>query len=185
MLMTGTDVLEAENDSKSASAPRTVWLVDDDDTLRSLLADSLPQFANLEVARTFNSVPALLNALETLPHPEVLVLDVNIGCDNGVECLPQIVPMLNSTAVAMLTTCFDPFLETKALARGASEFLLKSQPLHEIAKSIFDIKQAERGDCFEAEHAAESEVEVDPEPATTWAARFFNAFPGRLRLKRA
>jgi DNA-binding NarL/FixJ family response regulator len=143
--------------SESHPAKRKIWLVDDNQPLRRLLAEVLPEYAELEVAADFASVAELLEALGSLPHPEVLVLDVNIGLDNGVDALKTVKPLAPALPIVMLTTCFDSVLRAKAMACGASDFLLKSQPLEEIAHGILRAKPPEPAPAAQPDFVRQTE----------------------------
>src|SRR5882672_10304670 len=92
----------AHEPGKNSSRKRTVWLVDDDKELRTLFAEVLPQHGPLEIVRTFGSVPELLEGLKSGPRPEVLVLDIQIGSDNGVDAIEPVRQLAPTLPVVML-----------------------------------------------------------------------------------
>ena len=129
--MTGT------SGSTQASAPNVrVWLVDDNDQLRTMVADLLTQFGGIECARHFSSPDALLSELASKPGPDVILLDVQMGDRNGLDAVRPIKSLTRSTRVLMFTTCFNPEWRERALGDGASGYLLKSEAMEKVAARI-------------------------------------------------
>jgi len=120
-----------------ATAPRVkVWLVDDNDQLRTLVAELLGRQSGIECARHFSSPDALLSELASKPGPDVILLDVQMGDRNGLDAVRPIKSLTRSTRVLMFTTCFNPEWRERALSDGASDYLLKSSPLDQVAERI-------------------------------------------------
>lgn len=122
--------------STGGPAPVHVWLVDDHAGLRALIAESLERQGGIICTRQFHSPNALLSALASRIGPDVILLDVQMGEANGIDAIPAIKSLSRATRVLMLTTCYDEQWHSRALERGASGFLLKSDPLERIAGSI-------------------------------------------------
>jgi|GEM_PF-1126379 len=123
--------------STQASAPNVrVWLVDDNDQLRTMVADLLTQFGGIECARHFSSPDALLSELASKPGPDVILLDVQMGDRNGLDAVRPIKSLTRSTRVLMFTTCFNPEWRERALGDGASGYLLKSEAMEKVAARI-------------------------------------------------
>ncbi len=113
-----------------------VWLVDDNDTIRTLVAELLGHQGGIECVRHFSSPDALLSALASKPGPDVILLDVQMGDRNGLDAVRPIKSLTRSTRVLMFTTCFNPDWRERALGDGASDYLLKSDPLERVAERI-------------------------------------------------
>lgn len=116
--------------------PIKVWLVDDDDSYRTLLAKSLAQRAGIECPRDFRSPDAVLSALASKSGPDVLLLDIHMRDRNGLDAVGPIKTLSRNTRVLMLTTLYDSQYHSRALEEGASGFLLKSNSLEEIVEEI-------------------------------------------------
>jgi DNA-binding NarL/FixJ family response regulator len=116
--------------------PIKVWLVDDDDSYRTLLAKSLAQRAGIECLRDFPSPDAVLSALASKSGPDVLLLDIHMRDRNGLDAVGPIKTLSRNTRVLMLTTLYDSQYHSRALEEGASGFLLKSNSLEEIVEQI-------------------------------------------------
>jgi len=123
--------------SAPAPAPNVrVWLVDDNDQLRTMVADLLTKSGGIECARHFSSPDALLSELASKPGPDVILLDVQMGDRNGLDAVRPIKSLTRSTRVLMFTTCFNPEWRARALGDGASGYLLKTEQLEKVAARI-------------------------------------------------
>jgi DNA-binding NtrC family response regulator len=122
------------------SAPIQLWLVDDNDQLRNTLADLLASYSGMQCTQSFASANAALSALASKAGPDVILLDINIGQENGLDAVRPIRSLSRSTRVLMLTTFFDTEAKRRALEDGASGFLLKHYPLERILDSIRQAK---------------------------------------------
>lgn len=123
--------------SNQAPAPNVrVWLVDDNDQLRGMVADILTRYGGIDCARHFSSPDALLSELASKPGPDVILLDVQMGDRNGLDAVRPIKSLTRSTRVLMFTTCFNPEWRERALGDGASGYLLKSDAMENVAERI-------------------------------------------------
>ena len=113
-----------------------VWLVDDNDKLRTLVAEMLSELGGIDCARHFSDPDALLSALASKPGPDVILLDVQMGDRNGLDAVRPIKSLTRSTRVLMFTTCFDPEWRERAFGEGASDYLLKSETMERVAARI-------------------------------------------------
>lgn len=113
-----------------------VWLVDDNVKFRSLVAELLGRRGGIECARQFSAPDALLSTLASKAGPDVILLDVQMGHQNGLDAVRLIKSLTRSTRVLMFTTCYDPEFRERALADGASDYLLKSESLERLVTRI-------------------------------------------------
>jgi DNA-binding NarL/FixJ family response regulator len=132
-----TGTAQATSDSPEAAAPTVrVWLVDDNDELRAMVADLLTRYGGIECARHFSSPDALLSELASKPGPDVILLDVQMGDRNGLDAVRPIKSLTRSTRVLMFTTCYNPEWRARALGDGASGYLLKTEAIENVAARI-------------------------------------------------
>jgi CheY-like chemotaxis protein len=120
---------------RPASAVR-VWLVDDNEQIRSLVADLLGRSGGIECARQFSSPDALLSVLASKPGPDVILLDVQMGDRNGLEAVRPIKSLTRSTRVLMFTSANNRDWRERALRDGAADYLLKSEDMEHVAARI-------------------------------------------------
>ncbi len=113
-----------------------VWLVDDNEQIRTLVADLLSHLGGIECARHFSSPDALLSALASQPGPDVILLDVQMGDRNGLDAVRPIKSLTRSTRVLMFTTSNNRDWRERAFREGASGYLLKSDTMEHVAARI-------------------------------------------------
>ncbi len=120
--------------------PITVSIVEDNDKLRGTLARVLNRADGF---RCVSQYPSAEDALKDLPNvkPEVVLMDINLPGMNGVECVRQLKPLLPQTQVMMLTVYEDTENIFKALAAGASGYMLKRTSTKELIEAIHEIKR--------------------------------------------
>lgn len=134
----GAATAASERQAAAAKAPRSVsvWLVDDDESLRELLKELLESNTDLRCPEDFGSPSALLEALRSLPVPDVILLDINLGAANGLDAIAPIRRLAPQTRILMLTTFHDSQSEARAREAGAVGFMVKSYGLGEIVERI-------------------------------------------------
>jgi DNA-binding response OmpR family regulator len=81
-------------------------------------------------------VPCQLAALQELPPPDVILLDVQMPEMTGIEALPHIKKLAPATAVLMLSTFFDYTWRQQALAAGARGYYRKDEPAAHLKAAI-------------------------------------------------
>lgn len=123
-------------ESDASSTPVRVWLVDDNENVRTLVAEMLSLQGGIECARHFSSPDALLSALASKPGPDVILLDVQMGERNGLDAVRPIKSLTRSTRVLMFTSCFNRDWRERAFGEGASDYLLKSYAMERVAARI-------------------------------------------------
>lgn len=120
----------------TASAPLQVWLVDDNEEFRGLMANVLDRQKDLRCVRQFSSPDQVLSALASQAGPDIILMDVHMGDRNGLDAIGPIKALARDTQVLMLTSFFDDLGKTRALEEGASDFLLKTYAPDEIVARI-------------------------------------------------
>ncbi len=129
--------IKVDSGSNSSFTPNVkVWLVDDNDSIRTLMAELLSLQDGIDCARLFSSPDALLSELASKPGPDVILLDIQMGDRNGLDAVRPIKSLTRSTHVLMFTTCHDQAWRERALSDGASDYLLKSFPVEKVAARI-------------------------------------------------
>ena len=123
-------------ESKASPSPINVWLVDDDDGYRTLLAEFLVTQQGIDCPRQFDSPDAALSALASKTGPDVLLLDIQMRDRNGLDAIRPIKSLARSTRVLMLTSFYNSDSHSRALEEGASGFLLKTREVHRLVEDI-------------------------------------------------
>ena len=112
-----------------------VWMVDDNGAFRTLLATLLEE-EGLKCERQFSSPAGVLAALSRERAPDIILLDIEMGEDNGLDAIRPIKALARETHVLMLTTFAPPDARARAFREGASDFMLKTWSVSEIAMHI-------------------------------------------------
>src|ERR1700744_1037210 len=102
----------------------TVSIVDDEADLREHIAGYLAAAGNI---RCLSAYPSAEEALQHLPHdkPDVILMDINLGEMDGIECVRRLSAVMPGMQVLMLTVFEDPDQIFRSLPAGASGYLLK------------------------------------------------------------
>src|SRR5690606_3792078 len=107
----------------------TVWVVDDDRSVRFVLATALSD-AGYRVAG-FDSADAALSALESRPAPQLLFTDVRMPGEDGLQLLDRIKQRHPDLPVVVMSAYTDVASTAGAFRGGAYEFLSKPFDLDE------------------------------------------------------
>ena len=110
---------------------RTILIVDDDPTIRKLIATTLEDVSGYRLQEASDGAEAVERAVEA--KPEIVFLDVDMPHLNGIEACRRLRsdPTTASATIVMLTGDSGPDAERGAQAAGADLFLTKPfSPLH-------------------------------------------------------
>lgn len=125
-MRTETTVSSFERSLPGRPGPVTVWLLDDCESVRELMAELVSADRGFQVRRQFSSSRSLLAALSAGPGPDILLMDVNLAEEeSGLESIRPVLELSPETRVIMVSTFYDSLAERRALNEGASGFLLK------------------------------------------------------------
>jgi DNA-binding NarL/FixJ family response regulator len=116
----------------------TVSIVDDEADLRQHIAEYLAAAGNITCKSAYASAK---EALEHLPHdkPDVILMDINLGEMDGIECVRRLSAVMPGMQVLMLTVFEDPDQIFRALSAGASGYLLKRLSPKKLVEAIEDV----------------------------------------------
>jgi DNA-binding NarL/FixJ family response regulator len=116
--------------------PVSVWLVEDNHAFRDAVASVVDEVADMECSRKFSNAEDALGALMAGEVPDVILLDVELPGQNGIQAVRKIKVVSPSTRVLMLTVFEDHEKVFKAICAGASGYLLKTSEVEQIVESI-------------------------------------------------
>jgi DNA-binding NarL/FixJ family response regulator len=136
-------MLVAVDDVKAEpSEPIRVVIVDDDPLVRSGLAMILGGSATLEVV---GQAADGLAGLEVVEHhrPDVVLIDIRMPLMDGIEATTALVHRTDPPKVIVLTTFDADDYVMRALAAGASGFLLKDTAPQDIVDAIRKVAAGE------------------------------------------
>jgi DNA-binding NarL/FixJ family response regulator len=115
-----------------------VSIVEDDAPARQILADWLGRVATMSLVSQHADGPGALAALPQ-EKPDVVLMDINLPGQNGIECVRQLKPQMPDTQFLMLTVYEDADRIFQALAAGATGYLLKETPREELLEAIAEV----------------------------------------------
>lgn len=118
----------------------TVAIVEDDREIREMLTRVVRKAPTCAFVGSFPSGEEALAALPALA-PNVVIMDIQLPGINGVECTRRLKQALPATQVLMFTVFMDSDQIFRALAAGASGYLLKRTPRAEIVEAIGQVWQ--------------------------------------------
>lgn len=119
--------------------PVNVWLVEDNHAFRNTVARVLGKIEGLDCSQQFPNAEDALDAMMGGAVPDVILLDVELPGQNGIEAVWKIKSVSPSTRVVMLTVFDDDEKVFKAICAGASGYLLKTSPVERIVESIYEV----------------------------------------------
>lgn len=113
----------------------SVSIVDDEKKLCQSIATFLNGSPGFRCVSIYGSAEA---ALKNLPvdQPDVVLMDINMPGMNGIDCARQLKTLLPKTQIVMLTVYDDTEQIFKALAAGATGYLLKRYEPEELLQAI-------------------------------------------------
>jgi DNA-binding NarL/FixJ family response regulator len=116
-----------------------IMLVEDNLEYREVVRLALEQSQGVELTKQFGTAEIALRTLQNASpseQPDLILLDLRLPGMNGLEALAQCRDLVPNTKVIILTQSNREQDVLRAIALGASGYLLKSATLDEITESI-------------------------------------------------
>ncbi len=122
------------------TSPISLAIVEDDARVRELLAEYLGHQAEFTCPIVVDSVEALWRELDLALPPRVVLLDVSLPGQNGLQALPELRRRLPATDVIIQTMHDDAERIFLALRAGATGYVIKSAtPLASYKQAVLDV----------------------------------------------
>jgi DNA-binding NarL/FixJ family response regulator len=121
-----------------ARNPIAVWLIEDNHTFRKTVTRVLNDVQGVDCSHQFANAEDALDALLGGAVPDVVLLDVELPGQSGIQAVSQIKAISPSTRVIMLTVFDDHEKVFKAICAGASGYLLKTSSIERIVESVYE-----------------------------------------------
>jgi two-component system, NarL family, response regulator DevR len=112
-----------------------VVLVDDHEIVRLGLITLINDQENMEVVGEAGSASEALRVVEQL-HPQVVLMDIRLPGEGGIEAARRISDRFADTKVVMLTSFADDELVLRAIQAGAVGYVLKQVGNDELLRAI-------------------------------------------------
>jgi DNA-binding NarL/FixJ family response regulator len=117
----------------------SVMVVDDHQTFADLLVIALESKPDLYCVGAATTAAEAL-ALARRTRPDVVIMDIQLGRDNGLDAARDILAERPETVIVIVTAHTDPDWLAKAAQAGASAFVSKSGSLKDMLSAIRDAK---------------------------------------------
>jgi DNA-binding NarL/FixJ family response regulator len=101
-----------------------VCLVEDDVSVREIFADWLKGAADMTLACAYGDAESAMASLAKV-KPDVVLMDINLPGQSGIDCVRQMKLLLPETQFMMVTVYQDADNIFHALSAGATGYLLK------------------------------------------------------------
>ncbi|MDC0592548.1 response regulator transcription factor [Balneolaceae bacterium] len=113
-----------------------VGIIEDNKKIRQLMQRYLDMQEDMYCPVATESVEEMLDYLTTYPHPNVLLMDIQLPGMSGIEGMKIIQQKYPDIEIIMLTVYHDSHKIFDSLKAGASGYLLKHTSLPEIKDAI-------------------------------------------------
>jgi DNA-binding NarL/FixJ family response regulator len=115
--------------------PITVAIIEDTADLRQMLIEAIQRSPNLKFVGAF---PDGEKAVQELPAlaPNVVIMDIQLPGMNGIDCTRRLKQIVPGVQVLVFTVFGDSDLVFRALAAGASGYLLKRVARRQIVEAV-------------------------------------------------
>ena len=113
-----------------------VGIIEDNKKIRQLMQRYLDMQEDMSCLVATESVEEMLDYLKTYPHPNVLLMDIQLPGMSGIEGMKIIQQKYPDIEIIMLTVYHDSHKIFDSLKAGASGYLLKHTSLPEIKDAI-------------------------------------------------
>jgi DNA-binding NarL/FixJ family response regulator len=156
--------------------PVKVLVVDDQSLIREGIASLLALQPGIEVVATAEDGPAA-EALAAEKSPDVILMDIKMPGQDGIETARRILAAIPAVRVLMLTTLEDDEYIVKSLNAGAVGYLLKdilaadlAQAVRMASRGIFQLAPTVAGRLIQLSAAGENRAAVGDNYADRVAA---------------
>jgi DNA-binding NarL/FixJ family response regulator len=116
----------------------SVSIVDDEKRLCESIATFINSSAGFRCISMYGSAEVALKHLP-VDQPDVVLMDINMAVMDGIECVRRLKKLMPKVQVVMLTVYEDSDKIFRALAAGATGYLLKRCAPDELLQAIRDV----------------------------------------------
>lgn len=121
----------------------TVAICDDNALVREALAGVIDLYPDMDVVGISDSSSSLREVV-TREHPDVVVIDIRLGTDSGLDVARDVSGLSPVTKVIMLTSFANDTFLVEAHDLGASAFLLKSGTPDELVEAVRSVASGDK-----------------------------------------
>jgi DNA-binding NarL/FixJ family response regulator len=118
----------------------TVCIVDDNKDIRSALEQIVIMSDGYRLLASFASAEEAIEKIPAL-HPQVVLMDINLGGMSGIECVRRLKPMYPDILYMMCTVYEEDEKIFEALSAGASGYILKKTAPGKLLEAIKELNE--------------------------------------------
>ena len=119
-----------------------ISIIEDDSALRGAIREWISSDKRFSIESEHANAE---EAMQRLPgvRPDVVLSDINLPGQSGIDCVRQLKPLMPATQFVMLTVYDDSERIFQALAAGATGYLVKRASRKELLAALFDVHHGE------------------------------------------
>ena len=117
----------------------SVSIIDDEKELRESIATFINGSPGFRCVSTYGSADVALQRVPT-DKPDVVLMDINMPGMNGIECVERLKSLMPEIQIVMLTVYEDTDQIFRALAAGATGYLLKRLSPSKLLQAIREVQ---------------------------------------------
>ena len=136
-----------------------VLLLDDHPVVRDGAKRLLEQTGQIQVVGDYGTSEAALLACRQ-QSPQVVVLDLSLGPDHGLDCLTELLLAQPQIKVLLFSMHDAPTLVKRALSLGAAGFVSKQAPPDSLVAAVLAVH---RGECY-LSHDLAQRIRLNADP---------------------
>lgn len=127
----------------TTGARQTVWLIEDNATLRQTVARSIAAIVEFHCPAQFPRCEDALDRLRERPAeaPAIILLDVGLPGMSGLDGIALLKQAAPGSQIVVLTVFDDDDKIYRAICAGASGYLLKGAPLDDLAAALAEVSR--------------------------------------------
>lgn len=118
----------------------TVCIVDDNKDIRSALEQIVIMSDGYRLLASFSSAEEAIEKIPSL-HPQVVLMDINLGGMSGIECVRHLKPLFPDILYMMCTVYEEDEKIFEALSAGASGYILKKTAPGKLLEAIKELHE--------------------------------------------
>lgn len=125
----------------TAANKQSVWLIEDNETLRATVARVIAAVPGFRCTAQFQRCEDALSRIHVSPQspPDIVLLDVGLPGMSGLEGISRIKDASPRTQVLILTVFEDDDKIYRAICAGASGYLVKGASMDEVAAALAEV----------------------------------------------
>jgi two-component system, NarL family, invasion response regulator UvrY len=126
----------------------TVVIIEDHKLIREMWGKMFADNPEIEITGESGSLEESIEMVK-IKRPDIVLLDINLGQDSGMDAVPLIRKFSPGTKIIALSMHNQPVYAKKMLQLGAKAYVTKNSPLEEIMKAIEVVMKGEVYMCTE------------------------------------